>query len=101
MRRHPYLFIAASLLIACTAAAQDVRVYLTSQAGDRIAEKPSIRFGKGGVSGGFNIDDKVHDQTIVGFGASFLESGAICLNSLGGPRQEEVLRALFDPQKGA
>jgi glucosylceramidase len=102
MRRHPYLLIAGSFLIAFTAAAQGVRVYVTSQAGDRIAEKPSIRFGKGaGTGAGFNIDDKVHDQTIVGFGASFLESGAICLNSLDGPRQDEVLRALFDPQKGA
>jgi len=43
----------------------------------------------------------VRDQTIIGFGASFLESGAICLNSLDGPRQEQVLRALFDLEKGA
>jgi glucosylceramidase len=102
IRRHLVLFVTGLLLARCTAVAQDVRVYVTSQAGDRIAEKPAIRFSRGGGSGEeFNIDDKVRDQTIIGFGASFLESGAICLNSLDGPRQEQVLRALFDLEKGA
>jgi glucosylceramidase len=94
--------IAVSVLLAFTAAAQDVRVYVTSQAGDRLSAKPALHFVKGGSSSsGFNIDEKVKDQEIIGFGASFLESGSICLNSLDKDHQEKLLRALFDPEQGA
>lgn len=88
--------------IPFTAAGQEIRVYVTSQAGDRIAAKPPVHFAEGEVSGaGFHIDENVKDQEIIGFGASFLESGAICLNSLNPEQQEALLTALFDPQKGA
>jgi glucosylceramidase len=89
-------------LIISVAAAQDIRVYVTSQAGDRLAAKPLVQFREGSFSGaGFHIDEKVKDQEIIGFGASFLESGEICLNSLDAAHQERVLEALFDPVKGA
>ena len=102
MRRDTFLLCAAALLIPCAASPQEVRVYVTSQAGDRIAAKPPLHFGAAsGGAAGFNIDDKVRDQEIVGFGASFLETGAISLNSLNAEQQETLLRALFDPEKGA
>jgi glucosylceramidase len=92
----------AGLLIGCPASAQEIRLYVTSQAGDRITTKPPVHFGAtAGNAPNFSIDEKVRDQKIVGFGASFLESGAICLNSLDTANQERVLRALFDPEKGA
>ena len=47
------------------------------------------------------IDESIRDQEIIGFGASFLEAGMICLNSLDVAHHEQVLRALFDPVKGA
>ena len=100
MRRNVFLLI-AGLLVISAERAQEVRVYVTSQAGDRIASKAPLRFTQGKVSAGFHIDDKVRDQEIIGFGASFLEAGAICLNSLGAQQQEQVLRALFDPAAGA
>jgi len=89
----------AALLIP--AQAQDVTTYVTSQAGDRLTPKPAIRFEKSPRHADFTIDDTKHDQEIVGFGASFLEAGMICLNSLGAANQEKVLAALFDPGKGA
>jgi glucosylceramidase len=49
----------------------------------------------------FRLDPSVTHQTIVGFGASFLEAGMICLNSLEPDQREAVLRALFDPVAGA
>jgi len=102
VRRDTFLLCAAALLIPCAASPQEVRVYVTSQAGDRIAAKPPLHFGAAsGGAAGFNIDDKVRDQEIVGFGASFLETGAISLNSLNAEQQETLLRALFDPEKGA
>ena len=49
----------------------------------------------------FQLDESVVHQEIAGFGASFLEAGMICLNSLDSQQQESVLRALFDPKDGA
>lgn len=89
-------------LIALAASAQEARIYVTSQAGDRITAKPAVRFANaapGGVV--LRIDDTVHDQEIIGFGASFLEAGIFCLNSLDVAHEQEVLRALFDPEHGA
>ncbi|MGA2202490.1 MAG: glycoside hydrolase family 30 beta sandwich domain-containing protein [Terriglobales bacterium] len=49
----------------------------------------------------FEINDDIKYQKIDGFGASFLEAGLICINSLPRSERESVLRALFDPEKGA
>ncbi len=88
-------------LLALPVLAQTVRPYVTSQAGDRLAAKPALTFqGKGGDPV-IRIDEKVRDQEMVGFGASFLEAGMMCLNSLDRAKQEAVLQALFDPEKGA
>jgi glucosylceramidase len=90
------------MVIAVACSAQEARLYVTSQAGDRIAPKPQRRFTNAAAGGPvFRIDDTVQDQEITGFGASFLEAGMICLNSLDSSHQEEVLQALFDPEKGA
>jgi glucosylceramidase len=102
MKHSRFLLFVSALLISHTVAAQDVRVYVTSQAGDRIAAKPMLHFGSGSAAAaGFHIDEKVRDQEIIGFGASFLESGSICLNSLDAAQQEQLLQALFDVEKGA
>ena len=102
MRRHTLLFFAVLPALAATVAGQQVRVYVTSQAGDRIAAKPPVHFTESQQGGpAISIDEKVRDQQIIGFGASFLESGAIGLNSLNADAQEKVLEALFDPEKGA
>src|SRR5437868_4758236 len=90
------------MLIPLAAGAQEMRVYVTSQAGDRLSAKPALHFTSGTAGrSGFRIDEKVRDQELIGFGASFLESGTICLNSLDSEKQERVLQALFDSEKGA
>lgn len=92
----------AGVFLTLPAAAQKVQVYVTSQAGDRISAKPPASFGKAAAGGpGFRVDEKVRDQEIVGFGASFLEAGLVALNSLDARRQEQVLKSLFDPKNGA
>ena len=102
MNGSKFLLLASALLVPYVVSAQDVRVFVTSQAGDRINAKPALHFGSGSAAAaGFRIDDKVRDQEIIGFGASFLESGSICLNSLGPAQQEQLLEALFDVEKGA
>lgn len=96
----------ASLLLTVSllpAFGQDVKVYVSSSAGDRITQKPALRFvlDTQMEKPGFRLDESVVHQKIVGFGASFLEAGMICLNSLDSEQQESVLRALFDPKNGA
>lgn len=101
-------FFVGLLLSIClgTLQGQEVRVYVSSSAGDRLSPKKPIRFEPAPKTGRidqvvFHINDSMRYQEIMGFGASFLEAGMICLNSLNLAQQESVLRALFDPERGA
>jgi len=80
-----------------------VKVFVSSLAGDRMAPRSPISLTPGEQEGrpSFTIDETTTHQAIAGFGASFLEAGMICLNSLPAEEQEGVLRALFDAQHGA
>jgi glucosylceramidase len=82
---------------------QEVAVYVTSKAGDRIASKPALHFVAKATRSepDFRIDDTTTYQKIDGFGASLLEAGPICLDSLDVSAREAILRALFDAQQGA
>jgi len=101
----PVAIFAFLLLMFCTTttAAQDVRRFVSSKAGDRITPKATLRFepDRDPLAAKFEVNDEVTYQKIDGFGASFLEAGLICLNSLPQSERESVLRALFDPEKGA
>jgi glucosylceramidase len=84
------------------ATAQVIDVYVSSKAGDRLTKKPRLQFEPlDSVAATFTINDAVQYQTIIGFGASFLEAGLITLDSLPHQKQEQVLRSLFDPKSGA
>ncbi len=107
-RSFPYRSVILALLLAASlglasAGAQEVKVYVSSQAGDRLAAKPSLQFAaqEKAKLPGFKINAAVTDQKIDGFGASLMEAGLICLNDLPPAAQEEVLQQLFDPEKGA
>ena len=81
---------------------QEIGIYVSSKAGDRLTRKGAARFGSGEIRDiTFHLNDSERHQTIIGFGASFLEAGMICLNSLAPQQQEEVLHALFNPRDGA
>ena len=101
------LFVIATTLAASgefvLIRAQDVSVVVSSQAGDRLASKPSLHFGARAEAETpvFVINENVAYQRMAGFGASLLEAGLICINSLPPDKQEDVFRSLFDPQTGA
>jgi len=105
IRRRSSLALAAVLVAALSlpAFAQEVQVYVSAKSGERIAPGPLLRFEPSPPKDmpSFRIDDSVSLQRIDGFGASLLEAGMICLNSLPPDRQEGVLRMLFDPKTGA
>ncbi len=46
------------------------------------------------------LDPRVHYQEIVGFGGAFTESASTTLDKMSPAKQEEILRACFDPVKG-
>lgn len=94
---------AVFFLLASTFFGQTVKIHVSSKGGDRIAAKPDVQFAdaKGGGGATFQINDAVSFQKIDGFGASIMEAGIITLNTLPPEKQEEVLRALFDPRDGA
>src|SRR5438105_3299316 len=93
----------AVLCFAAAARAQEVQIYVSSQAGDRLAQKPALHFDTAGSTAAaqFEVNDAVTYQRIEGFGASFMEAGLIAINSLPLEEQESVLRAMFDPRQGA
>lgn len=82
---------------------QEVSVYISSQAGDRLSAKPALHFGptRPATAPLFQIHTGDMMQQMMGFGAAFSEAGALCLHSLPGEQQAQVLRALFDPEQGA
>jgi glucosylceramidase len=83
--------------------AREVTRFVTAKSGERIARQPAAAFveNAGGKVPVFVIDESKPRQMIAGFGASFLEAGMICLNSLEPAAREEVFRRLFDPVAGA
>src|SRR5690348_18286629 len=92
------------MLCCASALAQEAQVYISSQAGDRLAAKPAASFAAGAPGPQalkFEINDGVTYQKIDGFGASFMEAGLMVINTLPPQQQEAVLRAMFDPQQGA
>jgi glucosylceramidase len=95
--------LAASLWSA-VGLGQQVDVVVSSKAGERLAMHPSLSFKSertASETNCFQIEDTRTFQTIAGFGASFLEAGLICLNSLPPREQEKVLEMIFDPVRGA
>jgi glucosylceramidase len=82
---------------------QEVSLYVSSQAGDRLAAKPALYFGplRPAAVPLFQIHTGDMMQQMMGFGAAFSEAGALCLHSLPREQQEQVLRALFDSRQGA
>ncbi len=99
-------FRALIVIVLCCAPAlaQEVQIYVSSQAGDRLAAKPAAHFATGAAEPGalkFEINPEVTYQKIAGFGASFMEAGLMVINTLPPQQQEAVLRAMFDAQQGA
>src|SRR5262245_9939262 len=98
-----------TLLLVCVAGparGQKVKVFVSSNGGDRLTAKPDLHFEAADVpsvrvDATFRINTSMKHQTMHGFGASIMEAGLMTLNTLPAEKQEEVLRALFDPIQGA
>jgi glucosylceramidase len=82
---------------------QDVTLIVSAKSGERMAVHRGTRFAtrSGAETNVFRVDPKTTFQTMAGFGASLLEAGIVCLNSLPAKDQEKVLEMIFDPKRGA
>src|SRR5690348_15598975 len=92
------------MLCCASALAQEAQVYISSQAGDRLAAKPAASFAAGAPGPQalkFEINGGVTYQKITGVGASFLEAGLKVINTVPPQQQGEGLRAVVEPRQGA
>jgi glucosylceramidase len=98
------MFMAPLLIfLAISSFAQSVQLFVSSKAGDRLAQRAagSFREEQANTEVTFHVNDSVKFQRIDGFGASLLESGLMVLNTLAPDQQEGVLKSLFDPKEGS
>lgn len=72
------------------------KILLTSESGDKIAEKSNVRFARGDAEGtAIIIDPGQIRQTMDGIGSSVTESSAFVLARLEPSQRAEVMEALF------
>ena len=84
------------LLAACTPNVKSSHVWLTSEAGDKYAEKEAVVFHKANAdANAVVIDLNDRRQTIDGFGGSLTESSAFVLACLTPEQRQAVLEELF------
>jgi glucosylceramidase len=101
----PAILAAGVIFISCD---QDKKILITqenlvtSEAGDKIAEKQSITFVEGKASKGtiIKINPSITKQTMDGIGSSFTEASAFVLAHLDEAKRKEVMEKIFS-EKGA
>ncbi|WP_438445991.1 glycoside hydrolase family 30 protein [Gorillibacterium sp. sgz5001074] len=83
-----------------------IRVYQTARDnGDRLTEKAPVAFVSDPSSWEqesslINVYEDVEYQEIEGFGGAFTEAAAVTLAKMSRDRQQEILKAYFDPEEG-
>jgi glucosylceramidase len=93
------LALLLSGIIMVNAAPGSVTVIQTSQAGDRLAQKPALTFvsDDGSTMSTINVYSGTNYQKILGFGGAFTESSAYVLGKMSSAKRNEVLNAYFSP----
>ncbi|MRR21406.1 glycosyl hydrolase [bacterium] len=72
------------------------KILITSESGDKIAERENVQFKKGKTKGiVIHADPNIVKQTMDGIGSSFTESSAFVLAHLEPSRRLEVMNAIF------
>ncbi len=91
--------------------AQSISIIYSSLYGDRLSTQKQIEFGVAPIppksmmlyldKDEILINPAIIHQRIDGFGASFLEAGMICANTLAPQAKEQLFQSLFDTISGA
>ncbi|MDX1315838.1 MAG: hypothetical protein R3356_10080, partial [Eudoraea sp.] len=78
-----------------------VKILVTSESGDKMAEKTNVKFVHGSPDGTvIKIDPDLHKQSIDGIGSSFTESSAFVLAHLDPEMRMDVMKQIYS-EKGA
>ncbi|MEJ2105136.1 MAG: hypothetical protein P8X47_11245 [Ignavibacteriaceae bacterium] len=101
----PIIFIAATFIVSCDQNRKVLvtkEIYVTSEAGDKIAQKENIFFVLGQAPKGnlIKINPSVIKQEIDGIGSSFTEASAFVLAHLDKKTRAEVMEKIYG-EKGA
>ena len=83
------------LFASCTPQIKSSHVWLTSEAGDKCAEKEAVVFKKANAENAVVINPSETRQTIDGFGGSLTESSAFVLACLPVEKRQAVLEELY------
>jgi glucosylceramidase len=77
-------------------------VHTARQTSDRLTAKPDLLLRPEPIDAAraVTVDAARQFQTIEGFGGAFTESAALTLHKLPAEKQDQILRAYFDPQTG-
>ncbi len=98
-------YLSVAFVFFCLAAVQgqEVSMVVSSKSGERLTSHAPLHFASGAApaTNSWRIEEDKKLQTMAGFGASLLEAGLVCLNTLPAADQEKVLEAIFDPERGA
>ncbi len=98
------LIVSTAIIHSCNsddAMLSTKKIYLTSESGDKIAEKENVNFVSGNADGTvIKIYPDNVKQTIDGIGSSFTESSAYVLAHLDPDTRREIMEQLFS-EKGA
>ena len=90
------ILVALCALTACTAKVPSSHVWLTSEAGDKCAEKEAVVFTKANAdANAIVVDLNDRRQTIDGFGGSLTESSAFVLACLPQEQRQVILEELY------
>jgi glucosylceramidase len=91
------------IALSRTVVAGQVQVIQTSQAGDKLAQKPSLAFinDDGAALPTVTVNASTTYQSIVGFGASFTETATSVLANSTAAKRAQVLNAFFNPFTGS
>ena len=91
------LSLSAAVIIcaSCTPQIKSSHVWLTSEAGDKCAEKEAVVFKKANAENAVVINPSETRQTIDGFGGSLTESSAFVLACLPVEKRQAVLEELY------
>lgn len=88
--------VGPSNLASASALGASAEVIVTSEAGDRLAQKPNVTFSPGAAEGtSIVVRPEIVKQTLLGIGTSFTESSAFVLAHLPPERRHEVMRKIY------
>ncbi len=95
--------LSATILLSCSRESEALRIYQTSQAGDKLVDKGRVAAieTRDPERATLVIHPDRQYQQITGFGGAFTESSAYVLSKLSKAKRTEVIRRYFSPDGAA